>query len=544
MKINNLIYSKEISETVSEYLIPVRISAEYLTENTEVLLKDSARQAAVVSDYDNLCKIKKGGYIILDMGYEIHGGAEITFKRFSECEKTVRVVFGESVMEALSTLGVKNATNNHSVRDISFKSSGLGSIKIGNTGYRFIKIEAVECDILLKTVQGIFVHKDIDFKGSFECDDEEINKIWQVGAYTVFVNMQDYLWDGIKRDRLVWIGDIHPETLTISSVFGYDSVIPKSLDFIMNNTPKGKWMNNIPTYTSWWVINQKDWFMQNGDLGYLSERREYLFDTLNQIISCVSESGDLDYPYYFCDWSSKDTEDEIVGTYAVTIMGLESGRFLCGYLDNIELAQKCDEYAKKLLKKKLKIVSNKQTAALYALSGGIDSRKISDNLLLKNGGSGLSTFLGGYVLRVLADGGYMPEAIKIMKEYWGAMLKLGATTFWEDFDLNWVTDKTVGIDKVVPDEMIDVHGDFGKFCYTQFRHSLCHGWASGPTSFLSQKVTGIEILEPGCKKVRVKPNLGGLKYIKAKYPTPLGLIEVETDGNKNKIIVPDGIELM
>ena len=32
--------------------------------------------------------------------------------------------------------------------------------------------------------------------------------------------MQDYLWDGIKRDRLVWIGDMHPETMTIGAVFG------------------------------------------------------------------------------------------------------------------------------------------------------------------------------------------------------------------------------------------------------------------------------------------------------------------------------------
>lgn len=25
---------------------------------------------------------------------------------------------------------------------------------------------------------------------------------WLTGAYTVHLNMQDYLWDGIKRDRL------------------------------------------------------------------------------------------------------------------------------------------------------------------------------------------------------------------------------------------------------------------------------------------------------------------------------------------------------
>lgn len=544
MKLNDLKYSRETGDTISEYIVPVKVTAEKLAENSNILLEDNSRQALAIFNQKDRCNIKKGGYVVLDMGCEIHGGAEIVFERFSEREKTVRVVFGESVMEALGTLGVKNATNNHSVRDISFKTTGFGSVKLGNTGYRFIKIEAVECDISLKTVQGIFVHKNIEYSGSFKCNDEEINKIWKVGAYTVFLNMQDYLWDGIKRDRLVWMGDMHPETLTILSVFGYDTVIPKSLDLVMNSTPPGEWMNTFPTYTSWWVINQKDLFMHSGDFKYLLDRKEYLFDVLNQILGCVSDGGELDYPDYFCDWSSRNTEDEIVGAYAVTVMGLKSGKVLCDYLGNAELSKKCEESVKRLLSKKLIMHQNKQTAALYALSGGADSRKVSKELLLKGGGRGLSTFLGGYVLRTIARGGYMTEAINIMKEYWGAMLKLGATTFWEDFDLSWVTEKTVGIDKIVPDKMIDVHGDFGKFCYMNFRHSLCHGWASGPTSFLSQTVTGIEVLEPGFKKVRIRPNIGELKFIKTKYPTPFGMIEVEADKTGAKIIVPDGVELI
>ena len=28
--------------------------------------------------------------------------------------------------------------------------------------------------------------------------------------------------------------------------------------------------------------------------------------------------------------------------------------------------------------------------------------------------------------------------ISIIKEYWGGMLSIGATTFWEDFDIRWL----------------------------------------------------------------------------------------------------------
>ena len=38
---------------------------------------------------------------------------------------------------------------------------------------------------------------------------------------------------------------------------------------------------------------------------------------------------------------------------------------------------------------------------------------------------------------------------------------------------------------------------------------------------------GIEVLEPGCKKIRFNPHLAGLEWVKGTYPTPYGLIEVE-----------------
>ena len=92
------------------------------------------------------------------------------------------------------------------------------------------------------------------------------------GAYTVHLNMQDYLWDGIKRDRLVWVGDMHPETSTIATVFGSNEVVPKSLDLSRDITPIPNWMNGISTYSMWWIIIHRDWYMHNGDLAYLQQQ--------------------------------------------------------------------------------------------------------------------------------------------------------------------------------------------------------------------------------------------------------------------------------
>jgi hypothetical protein len=108
------------------------------------------------------------------------------------------------------------------------------------------------------------------------------------------------------------------------------------------------------------------------------------------------------------------------------------------------------------------------------------------------------------------------------------MLDMGATTFWEDFDLDWV-ENSARIDEIVPEGMRDIHGDFGAYCYKNFRHSLCHGWASGPCSYLSRFVLGVKTIS--ADTYEIKPELATLEWAKGTYPTPFGTIEVSAKKN-------------
>ena len=115
------------------------------------------------------------------------------------------------------------------------------------------------------------------------------------------------------------------------------------------------------------------------------------------------------------------------------------------------------------------------------------------------------------------------------------MLSLGATTFWEDFNIDW-TKNANRIDELPREGKIDVHATYGEYCYVKLRHSLCHGWASGPTPWLSKHILGIKILEPGMTKIKIEPNLGDLQWAKGTFPTPYGVISVEhTKGKDGKI---------
>ena len=136
----------------------------------------------------------------------------------------------------------------------------------------------------------------------------------------------------------------------------------------------------------------------------------------------------------------------------------------------------------------------------------------------------------------------------MLNDYYGAMLDLGATSFWEDFDISWA-ENAGRIDRLPRKGKKDVHGDFGAFCYKGFRHSFCHGWSSGVVPFLMNVVAGIQILKPGCEEIKIEPKLGGLNHVKVEYPTPHGILKVEhlknEDGSiETKVDAPQGVKIV
>ncbi|TXF86331.1 Bacterial alpha-L-rhamnosidase [Neolewinella aurantiaca] len=525
------------SPMTKTYLTPTRIvwqsddSGKFI-QHPELLLKKSNGQVAV-NDPKLLRLISTAEHkpgILLDYGRELHGGIKISMgiKPGKEPVK-VRVRFGESAMEAMSNVGGKrNATNEHSLRDFIIEVPWLGSIEVGETGFRFVRIDLVDegVNMPLYAVQAAFVYRDIPYLGSFESSDERLNEIWRVGAYTVHLNMQDYLWDGIKRDRLVWVGDLHPEIMTVASVFGNNNVVPRSLDLARDQHPLPQWMNTISSYSMWWLIIHKQWFDNYGDLDYLKEQEAYMIGLLDQLETFIDENnGEILNGGRFLDWpTSPDKKAVHAGLQSMMILTFDAGSDMMATLGKPDLQKKYANVALRLRKHIPEGNTTKQAAAMMALAGLVDAQQINKDILRKDGVQNMSTFYGYYMLEAMANAGDHAGAMDVIRQYWGGMLDLGATTFWEDFDIN-DSRNAVRIDELVPAGKDDIHGDFGEFCYVGYRHSFCHGWASGPTAWMSQHVLGITLLEGG-DAVKINPHLGDLKYAKGTYPTKHGLIRV------------------
>ncbi|MDD4107303.1 MAG: alpha-L-rhamnosidase C-terminal domain-containing protein [Prolixibacteraceae bacterium] len=546
------------------FVTPVKIV--WQSDHQEKQVKNSALlltkfDGQLSTGGEGICMLKsddqKEAAILLDFGSELYGGIEIAAAiRSDKNPVKIRVRLGESVSEAMSNTGdnsvpgINSATNDHSMRDFTLELPWLGTVEIGNSGFRFVRIDLLDkgVELPIRSVRAIARYRDIPYLGSFRSSDERLNKIWETGAYTVHLNMQDYLWDGIKRDRLVWVGDMHPEVMTINSVFGDREVVRKSLDFARDTTPLPGWMNGISSYSLWWIIIHRDHYLHQGDLNYLREQQKYLKKLIPQINERITEGKENLDGGRFLDWPTSEMPEVIhSGLQALTVMAMEAGEDIANWLEDPELQKICAETVRSLRKHTPTDHDNKQAAALLALADLTPLSRAS-TVILREGANDFATFYGYYMLEALAKAGKYQEGMNIIADYWGAMLDLGATTFWEHFDFSQRR-VAARIDQITAADKFDIHADGGAHCYIGLRGSLCHGWASGPTSWLTTHVLGFKVMEPGSRVIQVRPNLGNLAFAEGTFPTPYGIVKVkhvkQADGKvKSEIDAPKEVKII
>ena len=466
-----------------------------------------------------------GPTVLLDFGKELFGGVRFEVGTVTPREHAkVRVRLGESVSEAV--VGTFD--------DRTLEVRAGQSVDFGKTGFRFLRIDLVEemTSAELTGLRAYCISRDLEYRGMFRCNDELLNKIWDAGAYTVHLCMQKLLWDGIKRGRSVWAGDLYPAASVVSTVFGAQSIVPESLDYVRDETLQNgseflPWMNGIAAYSLWWVLAQEEWYLHQGQTSYLEGQRAYLRRLLPQVFDYIDGRGRerLD-GWRFLDWASASDKAAIhCGFQGLSAWALRAASRLCEVLGEDQLRDRCAAVVRCIEGYQPPATQYKQAWALLVLGGLADATETNRAIFTRNPAEGLSPFLAYPVLEARARAGDYLGCLGLIRTYWGAMINLGATTFWEDFDLNWVH-RSAGIDEVVPEDRRDIHADFGRCSFSGLSQSLCHGWSTGPTAWLSRHVVGIEPAVPGCRVVRIRPHLGDLQWVEGAFPTSLGVIRV------------------
>ena len=558
----------EIFSAESPQVVPDRRTRRYLTPARVVWTTDGVFNVGELLNpglMQTSTADMKGGFrmekktdapcaVLLDFGAEFHGGIRLEARDLTPGRGSVgksvrvRVRFGESADEAMAEMDEKGTVNEHSMRDMIVNVPWLGAVEFGESAFRFARLDLVDPDtsVCFDSIRGVFVLRDLPQPGSFRCSDERLNRIWRTAAYTQLLTMQHYIFEGAKRDRLVWYGDFNPQAMTTLNVFGAPDVLKETLGVYAETTwPLPNYMNGFPNYSLWWLISVSDLYHYTGDLEYLRLREPYVHGLFNAIKKRVKENGQAGFPAEFLDWPTADNpEAQHSGTHAIFTIAVERVVEIAGALDNDVLLAESTALLEKLRSFVPDNVGVKQSAALMALAGLEDPAKPNVDVVAKNGGENFSTFYGYYMLEALAKGGRRAEALDIIREYWGAMLDVGATTFWEDFNLKWL-ENAGRIDELTPAGKDSLHGDRGAYCYEGFRHSLCHGWSSGPAPWLIRYVLGVTPASPGFAEVGFDPFLGDLDWAEGTVPTPRGVIRVRVEKNpdgtlKKEITLPEG----
>jgi len=419
----------------------------------------------------------KGSYVLLDFGLEFRGKVRILTSIAKDCKCRLRL--GESVGEANSDISYKNSTNEHSIRDSIIELVDYSDMTFLSSGFRFVRLDVLSGSVAIKSIvveSEIFSKKPIY---SYNKSDETIKTIFNVAKRTIdLCSAGDFIWDGIKRDRLVWIGDLHPEMLALTALYGKVSQIEKSLTFVKKQTGLNKWVNGIATYSLWWIIILADYYKIVCNKSFVNKNIGFINSIINQLNQTIDENGNINFPWDFLDWPTSDKKDLKSGERALCIIALNKTIELFNEFNiNTELVI---DILNRLKKCEIVAIESKSVAALKYFAVGLNDN--DKKLLLDGGANNISTFMSYYILTAIASFDKQ-KAIEIMKEYFNGMISLGATTFFEDFNIKWLENAS-RIDEMVEDNKKDIHGDCGAYCYEGYRHSLCHGWASGVIKFI------------------------------------------------------------
>ncbi|MDE2126872.1 MAG: hypothetical protein KGJ62_09810 [Armatimonadetes bacterium] len=482
--------------------------------------------------------------LVLDFGKELAGRLEIT----GSGTGVVQAGTGESLGEAM----VKPWGGIHNLNTPARRAATPWS------AWRFVRLVFVPQDAggagTLRLTRMSFNHKyyPVRYLGSFDCSDPLLTRIWYTGAYTAHLCMQEDIWDAPKRDRARWMGDLHVSGRVIDTVFLDRFLMEQTMDRLRSDAqgglpysdpPKSN-VNGIPGYSCAWIGGMADLYRHTGDKRWLLKQHLPLLGMLTYLHGEMDADNlfvNAHHQWPFVDWSpgfDGDTPLARAATDLFIIYAARQAAFLLRAMGDPTNATRAAQWAHTL--------ALAARAHLADPQSGVWGARRQENAMAVYSGAAVPADYGAiytaafaptspawkeiatpyydnYVLYAMSKLGHTRAALKFARAFWGGMLKEGATSFWEGYDLSWP--------KVHPHLHLGADDGVGYFV------SLCHGWSSGVTSWLTECVLGIRPTGGGFSTAVIAPHLSGLHWAAGTVPTPHGPIHVRA------VSLPHGLSL-
>lgn len=464
---------------------------------------------------------------LLDFGKETFGFIKL---HGLKGKGRVSLYYGESPEEAFSR--DKCETLDYVDVDLSQRKDSIMPL---STAFRYVNRE-FSGDVTVDSVSMLYEYAPVNERGSFKSSDAELNKIYDVAKYTFHLNTREFFIDGIKRDRWVWSGDAYQSYLMNYYSFFDAPTVKRTLLAQRGKDPVTAHINTIMDYSFYWFLGIYDYYKYTGDKKFVQDIYPRMQSLMTYINGRKNKNGLLEWmpgDWIFIDWADKLSKDgEVSFEQLLYARSLETMALCAKLANDADGTLKYDKQAKELKTKIFEFYWNQNKNALvhsriddkqtdnvtrYANMFGIffdyftpeQKLGVKKNVLLNDKVAKITTpYMRFYELEALCAMGEQSYVLKEMKGYWGGMLKLGATSFWEEYN----PDKK-GV------EHLEMYGrPYGK--------SLCHAWGASPIYLLGRYYLGVSPVTAGYETYTIEPSLGGLEWMDGKVPTANGDISV------------------
>jgi len=360
-----------------------------------------------------------------------------------------------------------------------------------------------------------------EFVGSFKCDDEFLNRLWEKSLRTLYVTMRDTFMDCPDRERVQWWGDVSiemqmaryclDERALLLYKKGVDSLVgwAEHAGHMMTVVPSGTEQFELPMQNLAGIWGFYYYYEYTGDISVPARAYEMskgylkLFEMAKDGL-VEHRTGSWDWP----DWG--DNADIKVMENAWYYMALQSCLNMAVLLEKEE---DVPFYRERMtsIKEHFDAVCLKGDHYYYATANGLPDDR-ANALAVLSGLAGRDVYAGilkilqstensspymeKYVLDALCEMGYVEEAIVRMKRRYREMVETDYSTLWEFWD------KAAG--------------------------TMNHAWSGGPLITMAKYIAGIRPADIGYKKLEIKPCLCNLKYVSCRVSSARGEINFES----------------
>jgi alpha-L-rhamnosidase len=445
------------------------------------------------------------------------------------------VVVGESVAETFAS----DADSECPVEMVE-NEPGIWSSRF-ETGFRYVR--ATGTTPITSVSVRARIHP-VPIRGAFTCSDQRLNDIWLTAARTLHLCMRGLVLDGIKRDRMPWIGDQALATTVNAYTVGDPQIVRDGI-VALGQVHEG-YINGISDYSLWWVITART-FVRYFDAGdFLTTEGPRIETIINSLAPHAAEDGVLRPPLLphtfvrvFIDWGVETDEGrDSTALQMLWLWALDSAIDLLptapGRTGWIDLRDRLLSAVRTRAWNAAKGVWNEYLdgaesvtpyANFFAVLNGLSAGDAPGIRALLELSKQVGTpFMTSFLLRGLAQTGNPQLAVQHIRELWGSMLDDGARTFWEEF----------------PEPGRSPYEMYGR----PFGKSLCHGWSAGPAAMLPELILGLRPLGDNWSRFEVDPHLGPLHWAEASVPTSHGVILVRAESSGATLIeIPSGTSL-